>query len=472
MNPHFFAPLRLCESLLLFACFSAGAISAEVTATIDASRSGRAIPKSFAGLSREWRKFPFPESGVTSEVHPVYLRLIEQLCAFNDEALSVRIGGATAEYALEVPAEPERWAQIARVFKTTRTPLVINIGLARGDVERVKKGIRLAHEALPPGAVASFELGNEPDGWPGKHKPADHTFEQYLDEFHAMGSQIVPALTPGLAGPSWARGAPPEILSTFVARQKGLLNLLTVHSYRFDPKSQPRVEKLLEDKATTDFVQRLRRGIEVAHAAGLKLRLDETGTAWSGGVPGFSDSFAAALFTLDVMFELASAGLDGVNFHNAGTNAYSPIKEDVDKTTGRTRSIAANSPYYGMLVFAEAVANEARLVPVEAGAGRVKFWATLDKAGVLRVVAINKDLADTANVTLRVPGAKATLKRLKAPAPGATSGITFGGRTYDGSADGNPVGALEEETLAISDGAFRFKVAPASAMLVTIPPDA
>src|SRR5690349_3914519 len=89
----------------------AGASAAPVAATVDASRSGRAIPKSFAGFSREWRKFPFPESGATSEVHPAYLRLLEQLCAFNDEALSIRIGGASAEGASEMPREPERWQQ-------------------------------------------------------------------------------------------------------------------------------------------------------------------------------------------------------------------------------------------------------------------------------------------------------------------------------------------------------------------------
>jgi hypothetical protein len=459
--------------VLVALALALSSVAAEVAATIDVSKPGRAIPKSFAGFSREWRKFPFPESGVTSEVHPAYLRLLEQLSAFNDEALSIRIGGASAEEASKVPAEAERWAQLTQVFKATRTPFIIDIGLSRGDAEMAKNYVRTLNAALPHGAIASFELGNEPDGWPGRHKPADHTFEQYLDEFHAIGTQLVPALTPGLAGPAWAHGAPPEILSAFATRQKGLLNLLTVHAYRFNPKSHPPVEKLLEESATAGMAKYLTPGIEAARAAGLKLRIGECGSAWSGGVSGFSDSFAAALFTLDFFFELANAGVDGVNLHNAGMNPYSVIKEDVDQKTGRTHAIAASAPYYGMLVFAEAVANEARLVPVEhaagAGSSRVKWWAMLDKAGALRVVVMNKELKGAANVSLRADHFRgpARLKRLEAPSPGATAGIRYAGQTYEGSTDGNPLGALQEEAIAISDGVLRFALAPASAVLVT-----
>lgn len=453
---------------LLFTLATAS-VAGEIFATIDASRPGRAIPKSFAGLSREWRRFPYPESGVTSEVHPIYLRLLAHLCAFNDEALSIRIGGKTADDAVEVPAEPERWVQMAQVFGTTRTPFILNIGLARGDAALVKNWVRTANAALPRGAIASFELGNEPDGWPGRRKSADHTFEQYLAEFHEIGSQLVPDLTPALAGPAWARGAPREILTTFAARQKGLLNLLTAHAYRFDPKRKPGIEKLLDDRETTEFAERVRPGVEAAHGAGLKLRLSECGSAWSGGIPGSSDSFAAALFTLDLMFEFTRVGLDGVNFHHVGMNPYSPIKEDTDKA-GKTHAIIAGAPYYGMLVFAEAVANEARFVPVEGGGKTVKLWALLDKAGTLRVVAINKHLTESAEVNLHTSAQRGVVKRLEAPAPGATSGITWAGRTFDGSRDGNPIGTRNEEAVAIRDGALRFSVRPASAVLVTIAP--
>lgn len=68
-----------------------------VTASVAADKPGRAIPASFAGLSREWRPFPVPADGDMSRVHPVYLRLLENLSAFNEKALSIRVGGASAD---------------------------------------------------------------------------------------------------------------------------------------------------------------------------------------------------------------------------------------------------------------------------------------------------------------------------------------------------------------------------------------
>jgi len=126
-----------------------------------------------------------------------------------------------------------------------------------------------------------------------------------------------------------------------------------------------------------------------------------------------------------------------------------------------------------MLDFAEAVADGARFVPVNtSGAGKQKLWATPDRNRGLRVVVINKDSASAGDVTVTA-GAKfltATVKRLEAPDLGATRGISWAGRTFDGTPDGNPLGELHEEKLpATADGAH-FRVAPASAALVTVTP--
>jgi len=441
-----------------------------VTATIDVAHPGPAVPKSFAGFSREWRRFPSPDGGPAGAVHPAYLRLIEHLAAFNDEALSFRIGGNSADGMGAVP-EDDRWRQIGEVFKATRTPIIINLNLAKEDAELDKGLIRAAQRLLPPGAIATFELGNEPDGWKGRYRPEDYTYEQYLDAFYKVAEQLVPALTPGLAGPAWAHSAPPDVLAQFLAKERPFINLLTVHSYRFDPKSHPEVKKLLDEGPTAGFAKSLAPGIKVAHDAGLKLRLGEAGSAWGGGIAGFSDTYAVSLWTIDFLFELAHAGLDGVNFHGGGASHYTAIKEDVDQATGKV-VISASAPYYGMLVFAEAVAHEGRFVPVQAtGPGnRVKFWATLEHGGTVRVMVLNKDLSVAADVDLRLPGhdATATLKRLEAPSPDATSGLTYAGQTFDQSADGNSVGALKQESIAMKDGSLRFHIAPASAALLTI----
>jgi hypothetical protein len=434
------------------------------------SGAGLAIPSGFAGFSREWRPFPTPPDGEMSQVHPVYLRLLEHLSAYNKSALSIRVGGASAD-GMRTPPDLNRWRQIAQVFKATRTPLIINVGLARGNAELAREWIQAANEHLPPGAVASFELGNEPDGWPKRHKPQDYTFENYQDEFAAIGKQLVPELTQGLAGPAWAHGAPPEIIGPYIQRQQGLLNLITVHAYRFDPKTDPALERLLRNSATAGMAEFLKPGIQVAHEAGLPIRLAETGSAWGGGIRGFSDSQAAAIFTLDYLFELANAGLDGVNLHGGGSSAYTPIEEDVDTKTWKTRQISARPPYYGMLVFAEAASNGAEIIPTYPAGGQspfAKLWATRDKSGVVRIVAMNKSLNARAEFSISGLHGNGSLKRLLAPTPSSKEGLTWAGQTFDASKDGNPMGFRQVEELHSRQGEFTLSLHPATAALLTI----
>ena len=57
----------------------------------------------------------------------------------------------------------------------------------------------------------------------------------------------------------------------------------------------------------------------LAHARGLQFRLDEINSAALRrclGRTGVSDTFASALWMLDTLFNMASVGVDGVNFHS------------------------------------------------------------------------------------------------------------------------------------------------------------
>ena len=438
-----------------------------VRVAIDAASPGTAIPKAFAGFSREWRRLPPPDAGPASQIHPAYARLVAHLCAFNEQPLCFRIGGNSAD-GLNRVVEQDHWLQYGELFRVTRTPLIINLNLARKNAALDADTIRAAQRFMPPGSIMTFELGNEPDGWKERYKPADYGFDQFQSDFHEVGAQLVPALTPGLAGPAWAHSAPPDIIAKFIERQKPLLNLITVHSYRFDPKSKPTVAKLLDDRATAGFAEKLREGTQLAHAAGLKLRLGECGSAWGGGIAGFSDTFAAALWTTDFMFELVAAGVDGVNFHGGGTSHYSAIRDVVQPGHSQVEVCA---PYYGLLLFAEAVAHDARLLPVKSGDKKtsVKCWATRDRDGVVRVVLFNRHTSASAQVTIEAAGKSADVKRLMAPALDATHGIRFAGQTFDDSTDGNPLGALQVEKISRQETGFQVTLAPASAALLTIP---
>ena len=162
------SPARIFLLLALTTAFvSAEPQPVKVDATLDAAHPGREIPKSFAGFSREWRRFPFAQDGKADVVHPKYLQLLRNLCAFNEEALSIRIGGASAD-GMKEPPDDDRWKQIAQVYEATQTPLILTLNLAKSDAELCKAWIRRAKAHLPEKAIRGFELGNEPDGWFGR----------------------------------------------------------------------------------------------------------------------------------------------------------------------------------------------------------------------------------------------------------------------------------------------------------------
>ena len=428
----------------------------------------RPIAKSFAGFSREWRRFPFPASGKLDEVHPKYLQLLRNLAAFNDEGFNIRIGGASADGIKEVP-DSNRWKQIAQAYEATRTPLIITLNLARGDVQLCKDFIHAAKTHLPAQAIRGFELGNEPDGWNGKHRPKDYKWETYFEEFTAMTQALTPSELPSIIGPAWAHGLPPDIAGTLLKMNPGRIAMFTGHAYSFAPATGPHPEKLLKEESLQKTLTFLSPGIEFAHSKGLPFRLGETGSAWGSGIPGFSDTFASTLWILDFCCSLAHAGLDGVNFHGGGKGHYSPIQDDSDDKKGITRSITVKPSYYGLLMFCEAAANHASIAPLPS-AGSVKLWSLTDTTGQRRVIAINKDLQAPVTLTFHGKSLALQVKRLEAPNIAAVDGVRYAGQTFDDSADGKLVGQPDNETIQGSE-ALAVTLKPASAALLTITSD-
>jgi hypothetical protein len=85
------------------------------------------------------------------------------------------------------------------------------------------------------------------------------------------------------------------------------------------------------------------------------------------------------------------------------------------------------------------------------------------------IVIINKDQSASGSVQLTVPGYKRGLvKRLLAPSFSATTGITIGGQTFDGSQDGKAVGTGYGEFTRSQNGTFEVSVGPTSAFLLTL----
>jgi hypothetical protein len=180
---------------------------------------------------------------------------------------------------------------------------------------------------------------------------------------------------------------------------------------------------------------------------------------------GVSDTFASALWALDTLFNLASVGVDGVNFHTlpgAGYELFTPTQ-----ASGAWYAFV-HPEYYGMLMFVQAAPPGSRLLPVAAPPGPVKVWATLAPSGRIHVVLINKDPTNARSVTLQMPDAgRAALEYLQAPGLSATAGVTLGGRSFGSQTRTGALESLQSEPVNSLFGAYSFALPPASAAMLT-----
>lgn len=105
-------------------------------------------------------------------------------------------------------------------------------------------------------------------------------------------------------------------------------------------------------------------GVEMARAAGKQVIMDETNSASCGGEPGRSDTFAAALWTLDYNLGLASANYSAVYMHTREPGiTYNLFNYPAPSTEALIPASALNSGwetgpnYYAMVLLAEAFSN-------------------------------------------------------------------------------------------------------------------
>jgi hypothetical protein len=208
----------------------------------------------------------------------------------------------------------------------------------------------------------------------------------------------------------------------------------------------------------------------VAEANGAQLRVSEANSADCGGVHGGSDTFASALWGVDVLFGLAEAGVRNVDFHTWNGAWYAPITWSVHggHLTARVRPL-----FYAMLLFDRATPAGAKLIPVSpnAATAKLKTWATIDPRGTRRIVIVNKDPAVGHKLVLRVPGgaARGQVVRLLAPSIASTSGVSYAGQTYGMSTrTGRLLGKRFSQRVVRKLGAFRVVVPPGSAAMLTV----
>ena len=378
-----------------------------VTLTIDTT-PGPTIPADFTGLSYEAAQLANP-AFFSAQNH----QLIELFRGLSPNG-NLRIGGGSSEFTTYSDADPTTpppfevfGPDTSKTVKhgTTTTALALRnlrafldatnwsclygLNLGQGTKENAAAEAVAVHRILGPRLLA-FQIGNEPDSFRNRYRPATYGPADFLKEWNTFHDAIV-ATTPTakFAGPDISNKLP--YLTAFAAEAPlhPDIILLTAHYYAMGPAHSPdaTLDQLFDPdpKLATLHLHNLPVIEDAIRAAHLPFRMSEGNSCWDGGKPGVSDTLASALWCADTMLRFAQMGWVGVNLHGGGNGFYTPIAGA--PSTGLTKR-----PEYFGIQFAQLFTG-ATFFPTKliGSAPRITAY-TLERNHHRQVVVFNKDV--------------------------------------------------------------------------------
>ena len=445
----------------------------------------KSLPPHFLGLSIEYSQVRYL-TGAKNGNRRLFSQMMNNLAAFIGPPV-LRIGGNSEDVSIwNLPAvspkpskatfniTPRFIHDLGAVQQRTHCPLILGLNLACNRPALAAQWVRAAENGFPKGSIMAFEIGNEPDGYaswdhyrPGNWSFADYirNFNRYVSAIHATDGWNIP-----LAGPAMCCGWLKSIdASRFISLEHQNLAVATYHYYPLEIKSKdkasamyPSIRHLLQPSSSTLFSTLLQPVIKLARPYRIPVRWGEANSCNGGGKAGVSNTMASALWGLDTLFETASAGAAGINFHMAG--CYAPF-------SFHHRRVAVAPLYYALWIFAQAMQKEGHLISVfQHGVADdlVNIWAAQDDHRTVRVVLINKHVRRAVAVHLRLLASRnGKLQVFSAPGISSENHLRFGGVTFDDTTDGRPVGYPTSKLLTSHNHIFTIILQPASAALLT-----
>jgi hypothetical protein len=381
------------------------------------------VPRSFLGVSIEWDSvdaYAGPRGARSAGLRALLAPLVART-----GGVALRIGGDTADQAWWNPhgrppppnvlqdVKPATLDAVAWLARGLRGPVTLDVNLPLGDPYNALALARAARRRLPPGSLETLEIGNEPDLYtrgrvfhvPGHvHRRvrkrvrygADayrRDITPYLDVLARRPRPAARLAVAGFAGPGWWPSLPGLVRSA-----GGRVGALSAHLYAL-PRCggrPPPLSWLLTAAASRGRAGSLAPLIAIARSQRLPVRVTELNSAACGGRPRWSDTFPAALWLTDTLFALLREGADQADVHTWAHARYALF--DVAGTRATARP-----PLTAMLAFARAAPPMSRLVATGVRRGPLRGWATIDRAGTVRVALIARGAVRARVVTGR-PG--------------------------------------------------------------------
>ncbi len=453
---------------------------------IDTAKPGHRIAPDFTGLSYESAQLSDPQFFAGDNA-----QLIGLLRRLGNTGV-LRIGGNTSEYCFwksdpqsvstgeqapthgpvgpdpghKVPPrriiQPQAIRNLREFLDATGWSLIYGLNMGLGTPEAAADEAAYVTDTIGERLIA-FQLCNEPDLFHNNGiRPAGYDYAQFAVEwerfFRAIRARVPKA---SFAGPDTAFNN--EWLVPFARQFKQDVRFVSQHYYAEGPPSDPSMtlDRLLhpDPKLEQEFA-----GMRQMTAdTGLPFRLAETNSCYAAGKQGVSNTFGAALWGTDLMYRLAQAGGEGINFHGGGYGWYTPVAGT------RENGFLARPLYYGMLLFAQAGAGQLLESTLTASGrpvtGQLRAYVLRTADGRYKVQVLN--LSDSESVRLAIPsqGANhATVLRLLAPRLDDTTDVTLGTSVVGGAGAWTPEAP---QSLPATNGSVTIEIPAASGALVT-----
>jgi hypothetical protein len=456
------------------------------------------LPARFLGFSVEYSAIPAYLGRDPRAIDPVFTQLLTGVDQGHSPIL--RIGGNSTDNSwLPLPGVipplavtyslTDDWlATVQALAEATNARLVLGVNLAADDPQIAGAEARALVQGVGRHSIDALEVGNEPDLYrinPWYDLPdssggetavyrrdGDYPVNDFLTDLNHWRA-ILPGL-PLAAGALAALRWLPNVDA--VAGADADVSTVTVHRYPLSActtsptnPSFPSMANLLSPAATEGLAAPIAPFANAIHAEHRTIRVDELNSASCEGEPGVSNTFGSALWMLNELFDMAAAGVDGVNVHTLPGATYAPFS--FTETDGHW-SGEVHPLYYGMLLFASAFPVGAHLLNVtdssSADGGDVKAYSTVTANGQVRTTILNEDASADAEVQLTLPSSgDLTEETLTAPSLDATGGISLGGQSFGDPTSTGTLTAPSTSTISSINGSYDVPVPAASAVLLT-----
>ncbi|KAJ3981054.1 glycoside hydrolase family 79 protein [Lentinula detonsa] len=328
--------------------------------------------------------------------------------------------------------------------------------------------------------LLGLQAANEPDLYADHgHRNLSYSPSDYLSEMQSLVSAMSSdsnirnqsvLIAPNIATGDWT---PENVWDTgFVDVLDTSLAYLAVEHYPTDNcfaqfgigtphDAQTIFPTFLNHTSGQSFVQPYLNSTAYAQTKGKRFLMMETNTASCGGFAGLSDSFGAALWTLDTAMQMAYSNFSGALLHVGGQNVYYNPFTPPPTNQSTFHQWTIGPVFYSTLAMAETIgpSNNSRILDLGANNGNIytPAYAVYENNDPVRVALYNyitdssggSDYTASISVSGGQMPSQVRVKYLVAPSVSEKHNITWAGQTFGAqfASDGRLTGFEDIQTI-------------------------